>query len=355
METLVAPIDIIGKDPFGRFLEKIKIKPWQAGLLSLSWFLIYMVLLAMVFDAFFPRIGLEKNSIEDRVNQVGFWIVHPVIIFFYVWQPHALSKLYNIVIPLAPQSMRQGLVRSSQILHRNRNWWMIGTLVGAFVVMLGFMFVQEYIGTRWYSINWLMAILLQVSRFALLYMIMIIIIRHLLCAANINRIYLHVTLPILVTRSRFSNAFDAITSYGFQFAGLCAVLGLFIAMRFLYSIPVFPEDLIYLFVYIFLVPFSFTLPFWQAHVSMRLAREKAIHKISDELQDEYDRLLTNLSTEQDNTRQENHRVQALRAMLELTEKAPTWPFANWTIYRVFAATALTFVMTGLGYVFEFFL
>lgn len=354
METLIAPIDVVGKDPFGRFLAKINIKPWQAGLLSLSWFLVYTLLLPALFDVLFPRVGLERNSIDDRVNQVGFWIVHPIVIFFYIWQAHAISKLYNVVIPLAPQSMIQGLARSSRILHKSRNWWLVGALVGLFVVILGFIFVVDYIGVRWYSVNWLMAVLLQLSRFALLYMIIAIILRHLLSAANVNRVYRHVTLPILVTRSRFSTAFDAITTYGFQFAGINAVLGLFIAMRFLYSTPVFPEDYIYLAAYIFLVPFSFTLPFWQAHVNMRLAREGAIHKISNELQDEYDSLMGGLATENDVTQNYKlNRIAVLRTMLEMTEKSPTWPFENLTVFRIFAATASPFLLTGLGYLFDF--
>ncbi|NJN79340.1 MAG: hypothetical protein HC797_02080 [Anaerolineales bacterium] len=354
METLISSVDIVGKDPFGRFLAKIKLKPWQAGLLSLSWFLIFTLVLPALFGVLFSRAGLEKNSIDDRVNQVGFWIVHPIVIFFYIWQTHALSKLYDIVIPLAPQSMQNGLVRSSQILHRFRPWWVLGALVGIFVVILGFIYVKDYIGIRWYSKNWLMIILLQISRFALLYMIIIVIIRHLLSAANINRIYSHVTLPILVTHSRFSKAFDAITSYGFSFAGLCGVLGLFIAMRFLYATPIFPEDLFYLSVYIFLIPFSFVLPFWQAHVNMRSARANAINKISNELQDEYDRLLNDLSANNKSI-EENHRVQVLRAMLELTEKSPTWPFENLTIYRLLATAISPFIFTVLGYAIDLFL
>jgi hypothetical protein len=49
------------------------------------------------------------------------------------------------------------------------------------------------------------------------------------------------------------------------------------------------------------------------------------------------------------------KIQTLRTLFDLTERAPTWPFENWSIYRVLVATAFPFVMTGLGYVIELFL
>ena len=101
METLISPVDVVGKDPFGRFLAKIKIKPWQAGLLSLSWFLIYTLLLPALFGVLFPRIGLERNSIDDRVNQVGFWVVHPIVIFFYLFKKFK-SSFHNTIQVKSP-------------------------------------------------------------------------------------------------------------------------------------------------------------------------------------------------------------------------------------------------------------
>jgi len=50
----------------------------------------------------------------------------------------------------------------------------------------------------------------------------------------------------------------------------------------------------------------------------------------------------------DNTLDQNSQISTLRSMLEMTEKAPTWPFENWDIYRVLAATFFPFLMTGLG-------
>lgn len=352
METMITPQDVIGKDPFGRFLDRLKIKPWQAAALSLSFFLLYMLALPAYFEVLFPRAGLERSSIVDRVNQVGFWIVHPAVIFFYVRQPAAIARLYRLALPLAPASMLNGLFRASRILHATRRWWILGVLAGAAAVYLGVIFVLDYMGVRWYSINWLMAAILQASRFLLFYMIVTVLIRHWIAALNLNRVYRHVKLPVLIAQSKSSAAFDAITGYGLSFAGFGAALGFFIAMRNFYGTPVFPEDAIYVVLYVILMPLVFVLPFWQAHVNMRSARNEALKRISDALQDEYDRLMGEVSAG-DEREISSERLKSLREMLALTEKAPTWPFENLSIYRVFAATAFPFVTTGLWYFADF--
>ncbi len=351
MDLTITARDIVGKDPFGRFLAWVKLKPWQAALLSFSFFLVYMLVLPACFDVLFPRDGLERSSIVDRVNQVGFWVIHPAVVFFYVWQPASIAGLYSLVLPLAPSSMLDGLSRVARISHKTTRWWVVGVLSGLVVVYLGVIFILEHMGARWYSINWLMAAILQVSRFLLFYMIVVVFVRHLLVAFNLNRVYHHVKLPVLMGQSKYGMAFDAITSYGLVFAGFGAVLGLFITLRHLYSTPVFPEDAIYLVLYLILMPLAFLLPFWQAHVNMRLARMTALRQISDLLQDEYDRLMREVASGAE-TEISSDRIKSLCALLDLTEKAPTWPFENWIIYRVLAATLFPFVMTGLGILFE---
>ncbi|HCR72052.1 MAG TPA: hypothetical protein DIW23_11455 [Anaerolineae bacterium] len=354
MDTTITARDVIGKDPFGKLLARLRIQPWQAALLSLSFFLIYVIVLPIYFDVWLSKTGLERSSSMDRVNQVGFWIIHPTIIFFYVWQSGAIADLYKYVFPLAPTSVLGKLMRVSRMLHELRNWWVIGAISGGIIVYLGVIFIFEVLGERWYSVNWLMAILLQCSRFLLFYMIAIIFIRHLIVAFNLNRIYLHVQFPVMIAQSKYSAVFDAITQYGLSFAGFGAMLGFFIAMRNFYGTPVFPEDTIYILGYVILMPLAFILPFWQAHVSMRLARQKALRDISDKLQDEYDFLMSGSATP-DTLSNSSAKIQTLRTLFDLTERAPTWPFENWSIYRVMVATAFPFVMTGLGYVIELFL
>ncbi|MCK6568432.1 MAG: hypothetical protein DCC59_00790 [Chloroflexi bacterium] len=347
METSITPQDVIGKDPFGRFLSFLRLKPWQAALASFTIFAVYLFALPAYFGALFPAEGLERSAIVDRVNQVGFLIIHPAVIFFYVWQAAAIADLYRLVLPLLPESARAGLLRASRILHINSRVWIVGALFGAGAVYLGALFVMDYLGVRWYSVNWFMAAVLQLSRFLLFYMILIALGRHLAMAFNLNRVYRHVKLPVMIGQSKYGASFDSITRYGMTFAIFGGALGFMIAMRFFFSTPVFPEDAVYLILYIILIPLAFFLPFWQAHIGMKLAKEEALQRISDSLQDEYDRLMPNLSSMK-TAEMPSERIAALRALLDLTEKAPTWPFENWAFYRVLAATVLPFIMTGLG-------
>lgn len=346
METSITSQDVIGKDPIGRFLFRLRIKPWQAGLLSLSFFVVYMFVLPALQGTLLPRGDLDRSSIADRVNMVGFFIIHPAVIFFYVWQAGAVAGLYGIVMPIVPVEQQSGLLRASRILHATSRNWLLGVLVGGGVVYLGFIFVSDYIGIRWYSFNWLMAIILQFSRFFLFYLIIAILSRHLVMAFNLNRVYQHVRLPVLIGKSKYGDSFDAITRYGLWFAVLGSALGMFIAMRFFWGQPVFPEDAIYLILYLFLVPLAFSLPFWQAHRSMRNSKAEALRQISDALQEEYDRMMKSLAL--DDVAKDMDRISTLRSLLELTERAPTWPFENLDFYRVLVATVFPFAMTGIG-------
>lgn len=305
-----------------------------------------MFVLPAIQGTLLPREGLDRSSIADRVNLVGFFIIHPIVIFFYIWQAGAVAGLYHFVVPLVPVEQQSGVLRASRILHATSRNWLPGVLVGGGVMYLGFIFVSDYIGVRWYSLNWFMAIILQLSRFFLFYQIIAILSRHLMMAFNLNRLYHHVRLPVLIGQSKYGDSFDAITRYGLWFAAFGSALGLFIAMRFFWSKPVFPEDMIYLILYLFLIPLAFSLPFWQAHRSMRHSKAEALRHISDSLQEEYDRMTKNLAL--DYAAKDTNRISTLRSLLEMTEKAPTWPFENWDIYRVLAATLFPFAMTGIG-------
>jgi hypothetical protein len=346
MDTLITPEDVIGRDPIGRFLFRLKFKPWQAALLSFSMFALYMFALPAYHGTLLPAAGLDRSSMVDRVNMVGFLFIHPVVICFYVWQPGALAAMYRKVLPLLPVDMHGGALRASRIAHATSRLWLLGALVGVGVMALGFNYVVNFIGIRWYSYNWMMAIILQFSRFLLFYLIVLSVVRHLVMAFNLNRIYRHVKIPVLIGQSRYSDSFEAVTHYGLWFTGFGGALGMFIAMRFFWGKPLFPEDAIYLTIYLLLIPLAFSLPFWQAHRSMRLARLNAIRQISDSLQDEYDRLTKDMA--KDNVIDQESQIVTLRSMLDLTEKAPTWPFENWDVYRVIAATFFPFVMTGVG-------
>ncbi|MBI2333457.1 MAG: hypothetical protein HYU84_15090 [Chloroflexi bacterium] len=350
METSITSQDVIGRDPIGRFLFRLKLKPWQAGLLSFSVFVIYMFVLPAIQGTLFARESLERSSTVDRINMVGFFIIHPVVIFFYIWQAGAMAGLYHVVMPLVPVEKQSGVLRASRILHATSRNWLLGVFVGGGVMYLGFIYISDYISIRWYSFNWLMAIILQLSRFFLFYLIINILSRHLMMAFNLNRVYQHVRLPVLIGQSKYGDSFDAITRYGLWFAGFGSVLGMFIAMRFFWSKPIFPEDAIYLILYLLLVPLAFSLPFWQAHASMRASKAEALRQISDSLQNEYDHMMKNLAL--DYAAKDANRISTLRSLLEMTERTPTWPFENSDFYRVLVATVFPFAMTGIGVLFE---
>ena len=347
MENWITSRDVVGSDPFGRFLFGLKLKPWLGAALTLLLSILYLFVLPAIFGVLLPREGLERSSIVDRVNQVGFLLVNPVVAFFYLWQPGAIAGVYRRVAPLIPAGIQNDLLNESR-LSLGRRWiWGLGTLFSLVVVYLGVVFVSDYIGMRWYSYNWLMAVFLQISRFFLLYLIVVVLARHLNMAFDLNRIYRHIKLPVLIGNSHYTASFEVITHYGLWFAAFGGVLGLFIAVRLFVFAPVFPEDAIYLSLYLVLVPLAFFLPFWQAHTNMRQSRQDALVNISNLLQAEYDRFTANISagSQQD---MDPARIATLKNMLELTEKAPTWPYETWDLYRLLAATLSPFVMTGVG-------
>jgi len=347
MDTPINAQDVIGRDPFGRFLFNLKLQPWQAALASLVIFSMYTFVLPAIFGVLLPREGLDRSSLTDRTNLIGFLVIHPVVMLFYAWQPKAIVNLYRLVLPIAPASDQNGLLGSARDLHAAARIWVVSALVGAGVMYLGAVYSFKYLGERWYSYNYLMLVILQLSRFILFYMIITVLARHLTMAFNLNRVYQHVKLPVLIGESKYAASFDAITTYGLWFAGFGAALGLMIAMRFVFSVLVIPEDPLYLTLYLILVPLSFSLPFWQAHANMRASRQDAINRISDALQDEYDHLMLDISAD-GRLDKGSEQIETLRAMLELTEKAPTWPYENWALYRLLAATLSPFVMTGIG-------
>jgi hypothetical protein len=83
METSITSQDVIGRDPIGRFLFRLKLKPWHAGLLSFMVFVAYMLVLPAMQGTLFPHEGLDRSSIVDRVNMVGFFCGSPCCDVFF--------------------------------------------------------------------------------------------------------------------------------------------------------------------------------------------------------------------------------------------------------------------------------
>ena len=127
--------DIYGSDPLAHLLlGRWRLRPWVIALISLLVGVCYMGGLAAAFGYFRPRPGIVASQ-SDIFNQLNFFIVFPVVMFYYLWQPAKIVQVYDAVCyhVQARDETAVSLLQAIRRLNAHPGWW----LPGVFVCLLG--------------------------------------------------------------------------------------------------------------------------------------------------------------------------------------------------------------------------
>ena len=347
---------IYGSDPFG----KVLVKRWQMRPLSMALiaFLLggcYMGGLAAVFGYFLPRPGIVASSV-DYFNQVNFFLIFPVIAFYYLAQPAKIEGAYTALIRHVgkDESWLEEFRIQMNTLSVHRGWWLACLAMGVFVIGTGTYDSILKFGGWWYSANWLMIAGLQAARGIVVYMILVVFTRHIIASIGFGRIYqrFEILAPILPPSQTYG--IRAVADYAFTFTILAAVVGLNIGLGPLVADKLGLDYPIQAVLYLVMAPVGFFLPLWQAHHEMVQSRNRIIDNLSAQYQNEYDQLLEDVAHNAKEADDRFKRLKTIQDTYDLIEKSWTWPFNTSTLYKVIVTILAPFSLAVLqvltGYV-----
>ena len=225
--------------------------------------------------------------------------------------------------------------------------WVSGLIIAGATVWLGIADNLTKLGTFWYAANWLTIALLQLFRAITLYMMIVIVGRHLIAAYGLNKIMAHTDLPLIVNTSHHSTALQSISKYSFSFATIGAIAGLTLGLQPVLSTPPLPEYYLFVALYLTLVPLGFFLPLWQTHKKMRSSKHSALLDLREKLQDEIDILL---SKKENISEKQIARVKSYYEIVQIVENSAEWPFQANALYRLISTVIFPFIFVILDWI-----
>lgn len=353
--------DVYGSDPLAKLLiGRWKIKPTIFALIIFFWGIIFLVLLPAIFGYLFPSKGIIRSSIVDRYNQINFLIIFPSLAYYYVAQSKIIIRLYKVISKYVPVLGDQAISTNSYIWMQNaKKYWAIPGMLFAILGMILGTYDNAFnkLGTFWYSANWFMLILMQLTRGIVFYILITVAIRHLVASIGLNKIFEQTEAPLVFTSIKQNTLFQAVNKYAFSFASIVAIVGLALGLQPILSNPPIPEYYIFVAVYFILAPVSFFLPIWQIHKEMVNNKGKILEDLNTKLQSEYKEFLESFEEKNDaaikKSEEISTRLQLIHQAIVMAEECPNWPFNVNTMYRLGVTIVSPFFLTIINRISEF--
>ena len=340
----IQPVHIFGSDPFIRILH---FKPLSLAMLTLAVGVLYQFGLSGIYGSLYPAGGVIHSASADYFNMVNFIFIIPSVAYYYLLQPLRIANVYRSVsIHLYNKTSSVEIDFSKW--HQNPLPWVSGLLLAAITVWLGIADNLNKIGIYWYATNGLTIAILQVLRAYTMYLLVVIVGRHLITAYALNKIMAHVDLPLILTPSRRNQALQVITGYAFSFATIGAIVGLNLGLQPVLSNPPLPEYYLFIALYLLLVPLGFFLPLWQTHKKLRTTKRNVLKRLRDKMQREYEVLI---AQKEEATEQQMSHVKTLYDTIKIVEESAEWPFQINALFRLVSTVIFPFLFAILDWLF----
>ena len=343
--NLLSIPDIIGSDPLGHLLRRLRLSPLRFAMIFFLAGVVYVGGLAAASGYLLPRPGIVASQ-SDLFNQLNFFIIFPAVAFYYLWQPTAIARVYEAIRNMTPKKVEAALWSEIRRTNAHPGWWQAGVLLALLGMIAGAYDNASRLGVWWYAANGLMVVILQVFRGLIFFMLIVITARHFATTLGLNRCYQQFEIPLTILPAS-SGGIRAVGRYALSFTVLLAIIGLNIGLAPILSTRLGEDYPFQVAAYFLLGPAGFVLPVWQAHRHMAEHRDRLLNELAVRYQADYAQLVNRLHEDGKEASASLERLKAIQETYELTRKASTWPFNLELIYQLAATLVLPFLFTIL--------
>jgi hypothetical protein len=201
---------IYSVDPLARLLlDRLGIRPYAMAWVALAWGVVFLLIIPTVCGCLRGQDG-HLGSLDDWHAQLLLLLVFPAACAFYVWQPEAITRVYE-----AMHERRRLVEGGGAYRHRVWLWLSIGLGIGI-VLFDGPKTVANY-GSWWMSHNWLTILGREASLALAFYVLSMMAWRQFVATMEWRQL-----LPGQATET----GLRAASTYGLSWAFLVALLGL---------------------------------------------------------------------------------------------------------------------------------
>jgi len=297
------------------------------------------------------------------------FVMTPLLVGSYVWQPEALAKVLQSfdeldVIQTISEKGKQRVKSYQEFLERfqeamNRRLWVVIALVST-LTFWGIEFLVAWPAEFrvsggipfWYDAKWYLVIrLLNLS--VALYVLWMIILRQLQAIRHFNRLFQWFGIRVRPLHPDEAGGLGALGGYTVRVSlilvGLGGIAAMFTILIMIIGVNpwIRPDVLGFWAMYIVMTPLSLLLPMLSAHDAMQEAKDARLMGISEE----FERTLADLNLARRNNtealKQINEKLSELRAGYDLiASNSATWPIST-RVFRNFSVTASLPLLSGL--------
>ncbi len=197
-------------DPLARFLiESLKLRARTAALPGLAWSLIFLFVLPALCGCLASREGF-LGSLKDWHAQLLLLLVFPATCAFYVWQPRAITGVYEAILSENRSHDVAGL-------YRRKLWSYLSLLLALAVVLFDAPKMIVNYGSWWMASNYLTILAREASLAVAFYMVSMAAWRQVIATVEWNR---------LLAKPTSAPVVRTVAGYGLSCAFLLALFGL---------------------------------------------------------------------------------------------------------------------------------
>ena len=318
------------QDPVARvLLDWLRLTPMKGGVLAFLISVLYAFGLSATFGILNADSGF-RAVLDDFPNLGVLLLISPAVWVYYLWQIGSISGALSLIERSAknPGQMTEELELEKHRYARLTWPVVLSALTASILSVHNIQLSQAQFGESWITYNWQMSAALQIIRWPVFYMVVMILIRQALASTAMNRVISRQPLKVILRHPDGRGGMSGLGHYAIASASMIPIAGLYLGLVWAREglLALAPGGLYFPAVLIYLVvsPLVLFWPIIRVHDQMKAAKSRLLGEIATLFEEEYAGLIDQLH--QDILAPDVAiRLRAFRKIYQTAENAPEWP------------------------------
>lgn len=354
-------------DPFTRLVrEKISLSPGNATIIISAILNTPIILLAFVYN-----IWIGESGATGLLNDYGWWIYQligvPAMLFFFLGMP---DRVYDVLIGLKnnrviepkkknrkeDKKFNEFITRFAQA-YAMPIWGGIAIIV-VFLFMLFAAIPEHRLFTGWQTKNNIIFIYHEIFWFLIFLMAAMAIVKTILAIFWFNKLFREFQADVRVLHPDGAGGLSPLGNFSVKIGYMIGLLGFLVIVviwsqsTYLladknFSLLVNPAIITLAFAYLVLAPIVFFAPIGSAHSAMKKAKNDFIISISDQFENDFERLQFLLNKDGVELKEALEKIEHLQKIHGMVLRFPIWPFNTASLVRFFSSVFSPIILSVL--------
>ena len=324
--------------------------------------------LPIIILAFVYNLWQNSNNTTGLLQDLAWWGYQftgvPATLYFFFWMPDGILEVFhglkdNKVIQIQQQGdadvyKYQKFISDFRNVYSHSKWIFLA-FCGVTLIMLFGVIPEQRNFISWQTANnivfwyheffWYIAFLIGG----------VALIKVFLTLYWFNRIFVKFKVNVRILHPDMAGGLSPLGNFTVKIGYMIGVFGFtsvmviwsqsaYLIKSGVFSLAITPAIISSLFVYLILAPIVFFAPIGSAHSAMKKARHDFIIAISDQFENDYEKIKLLLDTEDDKLTKGLEKIEHLQKIHAMATRFPIWPFNSASLIRFFSSVMLPIIV-----------